>query len=102
MRYVVTSYEIHNRKARIGRLEKNKKRKRGTMKRIELESMSILELRKLAEKNKIKSTKKHAIIAALADDYRGGSAAPIATPAQPQIIEGGASIERGRGGTPAI
>jgi len=54
------------------------------MKRIELENMSILELRKLAEKNKIKSTKKHAIIAALADDYRGGSAAPIATPTQPQ------------------
>lgn len=27
---------------------------------------------------------------------------PSATPAQPQIIEGGASIERGRGGTPAI
>ena len=54
------------------------------MNRIELEQMSILELRKLAKKHKLKTGKKNQIIAMLADDFREGPAISLNGASQPK------------------
>ena len=54
------------------------------MNRIELEQMSILELRKLANKHKLKTGKKNQIIAMLADDFREGPAVSLNGASQPK------------------
>ena len=68
---------------RLG-LIKFDKRERLKMNRIELEQMSILELRKLAKKHRLKTGKKDQIIAMLADDFREGPAISLNGASQPK------------------
>ena len=56
------------------------------MNRIELENLDILELRALGQKAGVQSQKKAAIVAALADEYRTGSAVALQPPPAPSLV----------------